>query len=167
MSRHKKFSSIGRDLTDQVDQGFTYKTNRKITKIAVHCSFSPQNRGDDAHTIDQWHLERWGSNSGCGYHYIVLEDGTIQKGRWVDYSGAGVKGHNTNTVQICRIGGMRSDGTAVHDATIKQEKAIRKLAVLLADLYDLSMNDVIGHNEFPNVNKSCPLLNMNRIRNIT
>ncbi len=59
MSRHIKFSSIGRDLTEDIFARNTYKTKRKINKIVVHCSFSPHGRSDDAHTIDKWHLDRW------------------------------------------------------------------------------------------------------------
>jgi len=162
MSRHIKFSSVGRDLTAEINAGSTYKTNRKITSIAVHCSFSPQGRGDDAHTIDNWHFERWGS--GIGYHYVVLEDGTIQKGRWVDYPGAHVKGHNSHSIGIVRIGGMDKDGKEVHDATEAQYEAIGKLTKLLADMYELESSDILGHNEYKNVNKSCPLMDMDRVR---
>ena len=163
--RHEKFSSVGRDLTDEIRDKRTYKTNRKITSIAIHCSFSPQGRGDDAHTIDDWHKDRWGS--GIGYHYVVLEDGTIQKGRWVDYPGAGVKGYNRNTVQICRIGGMGSEGQALEDVTNKQIVALRNLTSLLISdkMYGLLPEDILGHSEYPNVNKSCPLMNMNLLRN--
>jgi len=164
--RHEKFSSIGRDLTEEINNGKTYKTNRKITSIAIHCSFSPQFRGDTAFAIDKWHKERWGS--GIGYHYVVLEDGTIQKGRWVDYAGSHIKGHNRDTIGICRIGGMRKDGTATEDATPKQYKAIQKLTRLLISdkMYNLLPSDILGHNEYPGVNKSCPLMNMNKVRNI-
>ena len=164
MSRNKKFSSVGRNLTEEIMSGNTFKTSRrKIHTIAVHCSFSPQGRGDDANTIDDWHKERWGS--GIGYHYVVLEDGTIQKGRWVDYKGSHAKGHNKGTIAICRIGGMGKDGTPIRDATDEQIFSIRKLSRLLVDMYDLSAINILGHNEFPNVKKSCPLLNMNLIRN--
>ncbi len=165
MSRAIKFSSIGRDLTKDVFSGHTYKTNkRKINKIAVHCSFSPQGRGDDAHTIDKWHKQRWGSKSGIGYHYVVLGDGTIQKGRWVDAVGAHVKGHNSHSIGVCRIGGMDKHGKAVHDATKEQIKSIKKLTKLLVKLYDLEASDILGHTEFPDTNKSCPLMDMDEIR---
>lgn len=166
MSRHKKFSSVGRDLTDEINNKSTYKTNRKITHISVHCSFSPQGREDDAKTIDEWHKKRWGS--GIGYHYVILEDGTIQKGRWVDYAPAAVKGHNKGSIAICRIGGMGKDGVAVHDATHEQYYALQKLTRLLIsdDMYSLSPSDIKGHREYAGVKKSCPLMNMDRIRNI-
>jgi len=162
MSRHIKFSSVGRDLTAEINNGSTYKTNRKITSIAVHCTFSPQGRGDDAKTIDRWHKERW--NSGIGYHYVVLEDGTIQKGRWVDYAGAHVKGYNSHSIGIVRIGGMGADGKAVHDATPEQYKAIERLVEVLLKEYQLGPKDVLGHTEYPNVNKSCPLMGMDKVR---
>jgi len=164
--RHEKFSSVGRDLTEEINEGKTYKTNRKIDKIIVHCSFSPQNRGDDAHTIDRWHKERWGS--GIGYHYVILEDGTIQKGRWVDNAGSHARGWNNHSIGICRIGGMDNDGFATLDATREQIKAIQKLTRLLIsdNMYHLLPSDILGHTELPSVNKSCPLMNMNEIRNI-
>lgn len=163
MSRHEKFSSIGRDLTEEVFAGHTYKTHREIDKIVIHCSFSPQGRGDDAHTIDKWHKERWGS--GIGYHYVVLEDGTIQKGRWVDYKGSHAKGFNRGSIAICRIGGMGKDGTATRDATNEQLNSLRKLSKLLANMYEIPYTRIVGHGELPNTHKSCPLLNMNLIRN--
>ena len=166
MTRHKKFSSIGRDLTSEVFNGHTYTTKRVIKSIAVHCSFSPQGRGDDAHTIDEWHLDRWGKKSGIGYHYLIRTDGTIEKGRWVDFAGAHIKGHNHNTIGICRIGGMGKDGTAIEDATFEQINSIRKLTALLIGLYGLKRQDILGHSEYAGVLKSCPLLNMNLIRNI-
>lgn len=161
--RHEKFSSVGRDLTQEIINGHTYKTSRKIDTIVVHCSFSPHGRGDDAHTIDDWHKKRWGS--GIGYHYVILEDGAIQKGRWVDCKGAHAKGHNRGSIAICRIGGMGKDGAAIKDATYEQINSIRILSKLLVDMYELKMTDVYGHNELPLVNKSCPLMNMNLIRN--
>lgn len=163
--RAKKFSSVGKDLTAEFASGITYKTNRNITSIAVHCSFSPQGRGDDAHTIDDWHKERWGS--GIGYHYVVLEDGTIQKGRWVDSPGAHVKGHNRNSIGICRIGGKDHEGNAIHDITNKQIVALRTITSLLISdkMYGLLPDDIKGHNEYPNINKGCPLMNMDILRN--
>lgn len=167
--RHEKFSSIGQDLTEEILSGETYKTNRDITSIAIHCSYSPQGREDDAYTIDQWHNERWtrpGRPSGIGYHYVVLEDGTIQKGRWLDYPGAHVSGFNKHSIGICRIGGMGVDGKPLRDATYEQIGALRMLTQLLVKMYKLDMDRVLGHGEYPGVNKSCPMMNMDFIRKV-
>lgn len=69
--------------------------------IIVHCSDSPQGRGDNAATIDRWHKERgW---SGIGYHYVILEDGAVEAGRPLGKSGAHARGYN-DYVGICLIG---------------------------------------------------------------
>lgn len=69
--------------------------------IIVHCSDSPQGRGDNAATIDRWHKESgW---YGIGYHYVILEDGTIEEGRPLGEYGAHAKGYN-DYVGICLIG---------------------------------------------------------------
>jgi len=73
-----------------------------IDYIVIHCSDSPQGRGDDAATIHRWHREKqW---SGIGYHYVITEDGTVQNGRPEYWMGAHVKGHNKDTLGICLIG---------------------------------------------------------------
>ncbi len=171
--RHKKFSSIGNDLTDQMKPNTnntntnntktnnTYKTKRKIKDIIVHCSFSPQGR-DDVYDIDRWHQQRWGKTSGVGYHYVILDDGTVQKGRWVDYAGAHIKGRNSDTIGVCRTGGLQA-GQAVYDCTKEQLKALAQTCYVLMKLYDLDVTRIKGHNEMY-VNKSCPLLDMDLLR---
>ena len=159
MSRHEKFSSIGRELNSELNMGFTYKTTRKINSIAIHCSASPQGRGDDAHTIDRWHLERFGANSGLGYHYVILEDGTIQKGRWADKQGAGVYGSNYGTLHICYIGGI-----IFEDITDKQKKSLLLLSGILLKMYDLDKRSLKGHNEYPShSSRGCPMIGMPKL----
>ena len=59
----------------------------QIEKIIVHCSATRE--GDDSvntEVIDRWHKARgW---RGCGYHFIVLMDGTIETGRKIEECGA-------------------------------------------------------------------------------
>lgn len=161
--RNKKFSSIGKDLTDEIFAGETYHTQkRKVSRIAIHCSASPQGRGDDAFTIDRWHVERWGKLSGIGYHYVVLEDGTIQKGRWVDSLGAGVYRGNSETVHICYIGGSERD-----EITEAQLISIERLSALLIseEMYSLRASDIKGHNEFEgHSSRGCPNTDVDHIR---
>ena len=163
--RHKKFSSVGKDLTEEIYTGWIYETKRKINSVVLHCSASDYHKNYDALDIDQWHKDRWGS--GCGYHYIILQDGTIQKGRWLDYPGAHVKGHNKYSIGICYIGGVDENNEVVYDNETKEQKrSIIVLIDLLCSMYNLnSETQVKGHNEFPNVHKECPCLDMNEIRN--
>lgn len=72
-----------------------------MVKCVIHCSDSPQGRGTDAKNIHRWHLENgW---DGIGYHYVILEDGTIQNGRPEYWKGSHTRGYN-NALGICLIG---------------------------------------------------------------
>lgn len=146
--RHKKFSSIGKII----DPTNLYRTNRRIDTIILHCSASPQ-RGDDAHTIDRWHKERWGEKSGIGYHYLVTDDGSIQKGRWADNMGSHAKGYNSYSIGLCYTG---------HSILDCQEDSLRKLVDNLVSIYGLKNSDVIGHCEISN--KTCPNLDLSKFR---
>ena len=81
----------------------------KVDKIIVHCSATRE--GDDSvdfEVIDKWHKARgW---KGCGYHFIVLMDGTVQRGRQINECGAHTKGLNCTSWGICYIGGVEKDG---------------------------------------------------------
>ena len=115
-----------------------------INLIVVHCSASPQGRGDNAATIHKWHLDRgW---SGIGYHHVILEDGTLEPGRPPYWTGAHCRGHNTDSVGICLIG-MGGDATN------------RQLSTLLDIIktYRLINEDaeVLGHCDLDS-NKTCP-----------
>lgn len=164
--RHKKFSSIGQDITDEVFNNKLYFTRREIATIAVHCSATPVGQYFDAFDIDSWHQQRWGSTSGIGYHYVILLDGTIQKGRWMDYPGSHIQGQNKYTVGICYIGGSDSKGRAVYDQeTPEQRNSLVQLINVLCRTYDLDpIAKVFGHNEYPGVKKACPCLNMSELR---
>jgi len=163
--RHKKFSSVGNDLTDEVKNGHTYITDRKIDNIVIHCSATPNQRDHDAQDIDNMHINRWGYNSGCGYHYVIKLDGSIEKGRWADYAGAHVRGHNKYTIGICYIGGVDNNLKSLFDqATDKQLESMHKLVDILCNAYNLKKDDVLGHNEFKGVHKDCPCLTMDEFR---
>ena len=151
--RPKKFSSIGRTI----DPTKLYKTNiRKIDTIIVHCSDSPH-RGDDAHTIDKWHIERWGKHSGLAYHFVITDDGTIQKGRWSDNAGGHAKGYNLHSIGVCFTGGYE-----YNDILDVQRDSLIKLLDGLVDVYNLEVSNVIGHNEVSS--KDCPNLDMDKLR---
>lgn len=108
--------------------------SRVINLIVVHCSATPNGvslaRGDrsSAQVIDTWHgaplrdmsgriirehmffrSEHWRSRwqpqlRHIGYHAVVDVDGTRELGRHVDETGAGVAGHNRNSLHVCMLG---------------------------------------------------------------
>ena len=52
---------------------------RKINKVIIHCSATPEGKDYTVADIDRWHRER-GFNE-IGYHYVVYRDGSVHAGR--------------------------------------------------------------------------------------
>lgn len=98
------------------------------TSMAViHHSASPD---VSVKTIDKWHKER-GFN-GIGYHFVIRQDGRIEKGRPLTKVGAHAKGRN-KYIGICLTG---------YDKFTKAQ--IKSLITLLNDL---SVRKIEPHHE--------------------
>jgi N-acetylmuramoyl-L-alanine amidase len=122
--------------------------------IVIHCSDSPQGRGDNAETIDRWHKERgW---SSIGYHFVILEDGTIEAGRDIDKQGAHAKGYN-HYIGICLIG--------IDKFTDKQFESLKALVSGLMENYDIMPNKVLGHYQVDKHGKTCPNIDIVEFKN--
>jgi len=129
---------------------------RKINKIIIHCSATPEGRDVSAETIDQWHKARgW---SGIGYHYVVRLDGSIEYGRMVDKSGAHCKGHNSDSIGICYIGGVESERDSNGEWIAKDTRTCEQIASMLELIRILKKLhpgvEVFGHRDFST--KACP-----------
>jgi len=122
---------------------------RQIDNLVIHCADTPDGVYFDVDDIRKWHVEERGW-SDVGYHYIVLLDGQIQKGREDKTQGAHVGGHNKNSIGICYIGG----GHGVDTRTTPQKASLVHLISTLRRLYPDSV--VLGHRDFEGVTKACP-----------
>ena len=131
---------------------------RKIEKIYLHCSDSPDSRDIGVDEIDRWHeMKGWKSPSGihCGYHYVVLRSGDIERGRPDEEVGAHVKDHNKNSLGVVWVGREN-----------RSDEQIITLYFLLDELltkYGLEVSDVLGHYE-SNEYKTCPNFEMDLFR---
>ena len=121
----------------------------KINYLVVHCSDSPAGRGDDAETIHRWHKEKgW---DGIGYHAVILENGTVQAGRPIYWTGAHCRGHNSDSLGVCLIG--------KGDYTERQFNALKcQLNQWLAIFPDAN---VVGHCDLDS-RKQCPLFDVKK-----
>ena len=129
---------------------------RKINKIIIHCTATPENRPHDVADITRWHLAR-GFNT-IGYHYLIHLDGTIEKGRPIEKQGAHCSGQNRNSIGICYVGGMTKDMKKAKDTRTKEQKdSLIKLMHELIYKYNKDMT-IHGHNEY--ANKACPSFNV-------
>ena len=51
---------------------------RKIEKIIVHCSATPEGKHYSVDTIRKWHLKRgW---RDIGYHFVIDLEGNVEEG---------------------------------------------------------------------------------------
>jgi len=118
-----------------------------IKFIVIHCSDSPQDRGDNAATINNWHKEKgWDM---IGYHHVILEDGTVENGRPAWMQGAHVRGYNQKSIGICLIG----KGVYTGQQWAALPRIIHKL------LGEFPSAVVCGHNDLDK-NKLCPLFDV-------
>lgn len=134
---------------------------RNIKYIAIHASATYPSMKVDRERIKGWHLKR--GFSDIGYHYLIMRDGSIVKGRDLDGDGlvleevgAHVKGVNSVSIGICWIGGTKEDAhkEAEDNRTDEQLKTMKRLIQELSDIYPNAK--IRGHRDFPNVAKSCP-----------
>lgn len=124
---------------------------RKIDEIIVHCSATPRGRRVTATEIDRWHRER--GFKKIGYHYVIGIDGEIERGREEAEEGAHCLGHNAQSIGICYVGGMSSDGKVALDTrTDAQRVAMTELIMELKERYRGAR--VYGHRDF--AKKECP-----------
>lgn len=123
---------------------------RKITEIIVHCADTPEGRDDKAADIERWHKAQ-GYNE-IGYHYVVDIDGTIEPGRDLECIGAHCKGHNTQSVGICYIGGADVNLKPKDTRTPEQKASLLLLLKFLRAKYPEAT--IYGHRDF--AQKACP-----------
>lgn len=115
--------------------------------VVIHTSSSSAPE-IDIRDIDKWH--RANGWSGCGYHYVILDDnrydrwrdGEVQEGRPLGSIGAHTRGINHESIGICLIG----DGDNVR-FTNCQWLSLSRLCISLLRRYSLPVEAVIGHHE--------------------
>jgi Negative regulator of beta-lactamase expression len=129
---------------------------RTINKIILHCSATKEGQFFTVSDIDRWHKQRgW---KGIGYHYVILQDGTVQIGRPESEIGAHTVGQNLHSIGICYIGGLDLTGGPKDTRTAQQRIALKKLVSDLRKKYPAS--SVHAHNEF--ADKACPCFDVKK-----
>ena len=124
---------------------------RKINKIILHCADTPEGRDVKTEEIKRWHTQERGW-SDIGYHYVIELDGSLHNGRDEDIAGAHCKGHNSDSIGVCYVGGSDSEGNPKDTRTDEQKTT---LVNLLSDLIDKHPDAVVfGHRDFST--KACP-----------
>lgn len=124
---------------------------RPINLIIIHCSATKAGQDFRKADIDRWHRQQgW---TGCGYHYVIDLDGTIEQGRAETTVGAHCAGHNRSSIGICYIGGLDPRGKPSDTRTPAQKTALRQLLTQLRQRYPSAL--ILGHHDL-NAHKACP-----------
>lgn len=140
---------------------------RYIDHIIIHCAATPPTSDIGAAEIDKWHRARgwW----GCGYHYIIRRDGTIEseeKGnrcRPLTRAGAHVgdcgRGWNSRSIGVCMVGGVDSDNVPEDNFTEAQWKSLEEVVLTLLERFS-SITTIGGHRDLIELTgaspKACP-----------
>lgn len=124
---------------------------RTVSFIVIHCSATMQ---DFPVQYIQSYWRKTLKWKEPGYHFLIDKYGKIQYLQDIDKPANGVKGYNENSIHICYLGGIDKVGNSVDNRSIEQKEA--KIA-LLTELYNkFPTATILGHNDFPGVQKDCP-----------
>ena len=127
---------------------------RPIKYLAVHCTATSQNTSISA--IQSY----WKNQLGWkmpGYHFIIKPDGTVVSLLPIEQVSNGVKGFNSQTINISYIGGVDAKNVPLDNRTPPQKAALLKLLKELKQKFPTAI--IQGHHDFPNVKKACPSFN--------
>ena len=127
--------------------------------IVIHCSATSPTQDIDIHDIRRWHIKGNGW-SDVGYHVVITRDGEIQYGRPFDRKGAHVKGHNKDSIGVCLVGGIDSEGNPEANFTGEQQLSLHRVLQAMEILFPNS--EVKGHRDFEGVQKACPSFNVEK-----
>lgn len=128
------------------------KAREKTEYIVIHCSATPPSMDIGVQEIDRWHRQKgW---QGCGYHYVIRRDGSIETGRPDDVIGAHVANHNHNSLGICMVGGVAEKDKVTPENNFTEAQFASAQALISRMRAKYPEAKVRGHRDF--AKKACP-----------
>ncbi len=110
---------------------------KSTTEIVLHHAAVKSCTVNDIHS---WHLGNgW---AGIGYHFFVRKDGSIHRGRPIEYVGAHTYGRNSDTIGVCFEGNFETETMSA-----AQKKAGAELVTYIKSLYP-SIKKVGKHKDY-------------------
>lgn len=115
---------------------------RTIKRIFVHCTASSVNASVQA-ILAEFTRKGW---RYPGYHWLIDKEGEKTQILHEDYVSNGVKGYNSNSINIAWIGGIdKQHPNGIDNRTEAQKKALRELLIELHKRYPNAR--IMGHRD--------------------
>jgi N-acetyl-anhydromuramyl-L-alanine amidase AmpD len=134
---------MGRVSIVETDLDFVNELSyRPETNFFVVHHVGDINRDVSAAEIHKWHLANgW---SGCGYHYVIRKDGSIERGRPRTTLGSHCYGFNRESIGINVVGDF-----ANYEPEEAQMESLANLIADLCEIYDLPSDEetIVGHRD--------------------
>ncbi len=136
-----------------------------INEAIFHKNDSPYAK-HDVKFIEDWHSTRFntprsmapkGKYKYCGYHFVILFDGTIQVGRLMEYYGQHTGGRNGRSIGVC------FQGTAETEITEAQIKAAQNLLIKLRDKCE-NLRKASQHSDYSKAKPHCAGLGKSQLK---
>lgn len=133
--------------------------------LIVHATATPASLDVDAAWVDRVHRQKgW---SGCGYHFIIKRDGTLEwegtgaRTRPLHKVGAHVggcgPGWNARSVGISMAGGVKADGVTPEDNfTDAQYDTLWAFIGQAVDAFGIPERNVMGHRDLIKLTNAAP-----------
>ncbi|WP_054058882.1 peptidoglycan recognition protein family protein [Pseudomonas asplenii] len=129
-----------------------FNKRAKTDLIVIHCSATKPTMDIGLREIRQWHVQQgW---LDVGYHFIIRRNGQVETGRPQDVVGSHVKGHNSDSIGICLVGGIDSAGKPEDNFTDAQWTALDGLVWEASKVWYPEAR-ICGHRDLDS-GKACP-----------
>lgn len=124
---------------------------RNIKYLAVHCTATAPTASIES--IENYWRKHLGWQTP-GYHFIIKADGTLVNLLPIEKVSNGVKGFNSETINISYIGGIDKKGVPKDTRTAAQKETLLGVLKVLKKKFPNAI--IQGHRDFPKVKKACP-----------
>jgi len=146
------------DITDQLPHKPNpnpYRTVEQITHVSVHHSAV---EGGSPQSYANYHVNTLGWPC-IGYHDVIVGDQIYQVNDLLTFS-YHTSGNNHYTVGISISGDLSK-----RDMTSAERQCLyARLLTYLSIFPNLTIDNILGHKEYPDNSTACPCTDMNRIR---
>ncbi|KZE80320.1 hypothetical protein AV654_12470 [Paenibacillus elgii] len=146
------------DITDSLLTSSTnpYKMRRfeDITHISVHHS-AVEGGTPEGYARAHVNTNGWG---GIGYHIVIKGDQIYQTNDLLTFS------YHTSSNNAYTVGISVSGDLSKRNLTSQERECLYAAIMTVRSLFNIPVENVMGHNEYPNNNTACPCISMNQVR---